>query len=272
MPPLLIVAANLSIAAASAWCAAAAEPWALEVEAEAAQVVKPPLTLREARGASGGKVLYADVDLWNRADRFVAIEPKSGLVGGVGLAEYRVDVPAAGEYATWFRCWYLNSGDDSFYFRADDGQWSIISELKQFEWRRIRGPVLKLAAGSHRVQIAGREDNSILDKFLRAPHLGLGQGGCTRGLQPEAHRAPHPRHDPPGPPQLGPPDGATARGLATQLLGAGAGVREGHHHTECQGVLGRRSGVEGSRDAVRELRDLPAGPTHTQGAPPARRG
>lgn len=203
MQPLPVLAGTLAIAAAGAWCAAAEKPLALEVEAEAAYVVKPPLTVREARGASGGKVLYADIDLWHKADRFVVIEPKPGLVAGVGLAEYRIDVPADGEYAAWFRCWYLNSGDDSFYFRADEGNWSIISELKEFEWRWIRGPVLKLEAGRHRLQIAGREDNSILDKFLLVADKAYVPEEESRRLGPsEPFTMPVPH----GPAQPGPRD------------------------------------------------------------------
>ena len=147
-------------------CFPGEQPVAVEVEAESASPVKSPLAVREASGASGGKVLYASPDLWRRSDRFVASELKQRRVGGVGLAEYEIEVPREAAYCTWFRCWYLNSGDDSFYFRADDGAWHVISELKQFEWRWIRGPLLRLSAGRHRFQIVGREDNSILDKFV----------------------------------------------------------------------------------------------------------
>ena len=150
-------------------CVGAAPPFSLEVEAESATVVKPPLVVRRGRGASGGKILYADPEAWARPGRHVAFETKpirGGLrMDGLGLAQYEINVPKDGRYSTWFRCWFLNNGDDSFYFRADDGPWRRISEPKYFDWRWIRGPLLDLKAGKHRLQIAGREDNSILDKF-----------------------------------------------------------------------------------------------------------
>lgn len=138
----------LALAMVASPCPAAEQRFFLEVEAESAEIAKPPLVVREGRGTSGGMMLYADPVLWHRAERFVAfgVDPMRGeqRMGGLGLAQYAVELPRDGAYCTWFCCWFLNSGDDSFYFRVDDGTWHRVSEWKYFDWRWIRGPVLTL--------------------------------------------------------------------------------------------------------------------------------
>ena len=158
---------------AAAWVATAGlaysaeTPAMIEFEAEAAAVVKPPLNVIEAPGASGGKVLYADPKLWVGKGRHVAFPLAPGRrVPGLGLAEYKIDVPRKGRYCSWFLCWFANSGDDSFFLRMDEGKWTRLAEAKYMAWRWIRGPHFTLSAGAHRLQIAGREDNSIMDRFL----------------------------------------------------------------------------------------------------------
>lgn len=144
----------------------AADRVMIEVEAESATVIKPPLVVRGgARGASGGKVLYADPVIWNRPDRVVTCR-MSKHEFGVGLAEYAFQAPRDARYRCWFRVWYLDGVDDSFFFRVDDGKWRRIMESKYMAWRWIAGPAMALKAGPHRLQIAGREDNSIMDRFV----------------------------------------------------------------------------------------------------------
>ena len=126
--------------AAIATCAPAPgahDPVMIEVEAESAAVIKPPLVVRQARGASGGKVLYADPRLWKRPGKFVMFPRKAGRQAGMGLAEYTIQVPRDGRYRCWFRCWYLHGGDDSFYFRIDEDPWELIAQLKHMDWRWI---------------------------------------------------------------------------------------------------------------------------------------
>lgn len=152
---------------------AAADAAFIHVEAETADVVREPLVLRSGAEATGGQFLYADPMLWQASDRHVAFTASgqggdgrpTTLPGGLGLAEYRVRLPHAGRWHTWFRCWFANSGDDSFFLRIDDTEWGRIAEDKYADWRWIQGPVLDLAAGVHRVQVSGREDNSVLDAF-----------------------------------------------------------------------------------------------------------
>ena len=180
-------------------CLAAERPVFLEVEAESAAVIKSPMVVREGRGASGGKLLYADPSLWNRADRFMAFEKKTTHIrksfwGGLGLAEYMVQAPGDGRYCTWFRCWFLHGGDDSFWFRAGDGKWHNIAQDKHMEWRWIRGPAVTLKAGPNRLQISGREDNSIMDRFVLCDDLRYvppSEAGRVSAAEPFTIPAPH---------------------------------------------------------------------------------
>ena len=162
------VTAILTAAALAAQLAHAAEkPALIEFEAEAASVIKSPLAVIETPGASGGKVLYADPKLWMRADRHVAFKLTPGRrLPGLGLAEYKIKVPRPGRYCSWFLCWFGNPSDDSFFIRMDDGKWSRLTHAKYMAWRWIRGPNFALSAGRHRLQIAGREDNSIMDRLV----------------------------------------------------------------------------------------------------------
>ena len=145
-------------------------PNLIEIEAESASVVKPPLAVREGRGASGGKALYADPAAYGRPDRVLTYAAKPNRAGrkvdGVGLAQYQVKLPKDGQYCFWFRCWFPDMKGDSFYLRVNDGAWRRISQGKRFEWRWIKGPDVSLKAGRHRIQIAGREDDVVIDKFV----------------------------------------------------------------------------------------------------------
>ena len=163
-------AASILITAACGPCLAAARPFLLEVEAESASVVKPPLIVREGRGASGGKVLYADPLAYGRPDRVLTYVAKPNRAGrkvdGFGLAQYEIEAPKEGAYCAWFRVWFPDMKGDSFYYRVNDGAWTRLSQNKRFEWRRVRARDLTLKAGANRVQLAAREADVVIDKLV----------------------------------------------------------------------------------------------------------
>jgi hypothetical protein len=100
-----------------------------------------------------------------------------------GRGTYEFDVPT-GEYRVHARA-HAPSGDaDSYWIRVDDGDWTNwngIGDRRGWEWDRMPGedgPATLSLSGSHRLQIAFREDDTELDRLVvigtDAPVVGRG--------------------------------------------------------------------------------------------------
>ncbi|MBK1834812.1 hypothetical protein [Roseibacillus ishigakijimensis] len=94
--------------------------------------------------------------------------------GDAFLARYPFQVTSPGDYRFWFRILSDNGSDDSFFWRLDGGEWVLENNRSgQGEWFGTDGPDLdSLGAGHHLLEIAFRENGTLLDKFvLQMDHL-----------------------------------------------------------------------------------------------------
>ena len=93
-----------------------------------------------------------------------------------GHAVFSFSVPAAGTYKVWARVIDPTNGDDSFWVRMDSGSWINWNEIPigaAWHWDDVHNAsagnalvTFNLAAGSHTLTIAYREDGARLDKVL----------------------------------------------------------------------------------------------------------
>jgi poly(beta-D-mannuronate) lyase len=118
-----------------------------------------------------------------------------------GIATFNFSASGAGTYKVWGRVIAPTNGDDSFWVRMDSGAWVNWNNIPvggAWHWDDVHngaaGNVLvtyNLAAGSHTLQFAYREDGTRLDRLLVTNDLqfvptGLGEppgtGDCLRTI------------------------------------------------------------------------------------------
>lgn len=133
-------------------------------EAESGKVTAP-LRIKADAKASGG--------------RFIQVAAGSNSVAkppSKGIARYVVQLARTSQYRLWGRTIAPTAKADSFWLRIDGGPWRPwygIALSKAWRWSDVHAtatggqPVdLALAAGSHVIEIAYREEGARLDKLL----------------------------------------------------------------------------------------------------------
>ena len=93
-----------------------------------------------------------------------------------GHAIIPFEVTAAGTYKVWGRVQVATDGDDSFWVRVDSGAWTNWNNIPvgaAWHWDDVHNAssgnavsTYSLAAGSHTLTIAYREDGTRLDRVL----------------------------------------------------------------------------------------------------------
>ena len=111
--------------------------------------------------------------------------------GAADILRFSVTIEAAGTYRILGRVRSQNGGDDSFWFRVDEGTWINWNDWDtagEWLWREFtdndNGNVavpFVLGIGNHTIDIAYREDGAGLDKL----HLTI-NGGTPEGIGEEA--------------------------------------------------------------------------------------
>ena len=171
---------------------AACTPGATTVwlEAEAgARSGSPTFTVATSTAASGGSYLNATNDSPNAV--------------GPSRVTFTVNV-LAGTYALWARVIAPNASDDSLWVKMDAGafvKWNDIAASSAWVWARVKnsdsGNALvsyTLAAGTHTIEIANRENGVFIDKLYLTANgdtpSGLGGGNETAAMRPAAAARP----------------------------------------------------------------------------------
>ncbi|GAA0951238.1 glycosyl hydrolase family 28 protein [Nonomuraea longicatena] len=124
-------------------------------EAESGTVTAPMQTLQDP-AASGGS--------------YVAVAPGSNSQASApatGHATVSFDVPDPGAFTVWGRVIAPTDSDDSFWVRADGGAWTNWNNIPLgASWHWAQFPVTyDLAAGTHTLTFAYREDGALLDRI-----------------------------------------------------------------------------------------------------------
>ncbi len=117
--------------------------------------------------------VVADIDASNQAFVF-APGQRSTLRPPADIPDNRIrfslERAVAGSYFLHIRAYARNSGEDSFWIRANDGdwiRWNNIDCNHKFSWATWP-TTLELSAGSNTLDIAFREGNTVLDKLFLA--------------------------------------------------------------------------------------------------------
>jgi hypothetical protein len=128
-------------------------------------VLEAPMQLVTDAAASGGKGV--SVAAGNNSQ---AAPPATGS------SRISFEVSASGAYTVWGRVIIANNSDDSFWVRMDGGPWTKWNEIEtgsSWHWARLhdsddddRVVSYTLAAGSHTLTVAYREDGARLDRVL----------------------------------------------------------------------------------------------------------
>ncbi len=89
---------------------------------------------------------------------------------------YTFNVAQAGDYIVWGRVIATNGGNDSFWVRIDGGTWIRWNEIAKgsiWQWDEVHDAdngkqvvTFNLSAGNHTLDIAFREDGTLLDKLF----------------------------------------------------------------------------------------------------------
>ena len=149
-----------AVAGAVAPAGAAEQIW-IEPEQGA---ITAPLEIHRDPGASGGS--YVTAATGSNARKDVPVSGRTTL---------RFQVRHAGAFKLWGRLIAPTRADDSFWLQVDDGpwiQWNDIPAGAGWHWaelfddRASKVPTFDLAAGSHTLTVAYREDGAKLDRLL----------------------------------------------------------------------------------------------------------
>jgi hypothetical protein len=143
----------------------------LYLEAENGTLTSP-LQIAADSAASNGQ--YFQVAAGNNS---------TGTVPTGGHATFPFVVTTAGDYKVWGRVVAPTGNDDSFWVRIDTQafvQWNNIVKGTGWHWDVVHNTLagdavvlFNLAAGSHTLEVAYREDGTQLDRLLITNQLGL---------------------------------------------------------------------------------------------------
>lgn len=120
-----------------------------------------PMAVESDASASGGKHVHVPADVGSATDD----------VPDDGRGTYEIEIDEAGEYRLWGRVRAADDGSDSLYVAVDDGSFDAwhfdLAEYGDWTWDDVYdGTARSLAAGTHTVRIARREDGAELDRLL----------------------------------------------------------------------------------------------------------
>ncbi len=135
------------------------------VETEEPTEIVAPMEIRADQEASGG--LYLAVARGFNSRRGAPED---------GRATYRIQVPETGRYVLWARAMGPDRDKDSFWIRANDGdwvRWNGIKHGRNWEWQLVHDSdddgeiaVFPLRAGNNTLEIAYREDGARIDRIV----------------------------------------------------------------------------------------------------------
>ncbi|NLC58215.1 MAG: hypothetical protein GX774_15385 [Armatimonadetes bacterium] len=135
------------------------------LEAESGEFTKP-MTLYKARDLSGGAAI--------EVPEGVNPEVKEGEEPPElsGECTIKFTVPKEGTYTLWGRCWWTDGCGNSFAISLDGGRRATLVSGNYKRWHWVRGPVVRLTAGTHELKIYNTEDGARLDQVFLTSDSG----------------------------------------------------------------------------------------------------
>ncbi|MBI3945127.1 MAG: hypothetical protein HY321_04355 [Armatimonadetes bacterium] len=147
---------------ATAWTsrvAAAANQKIICLEAEAGKTTAP-VTLYKGKECSGD----AAIEVVQGANPEVKEGDATPILSGDCVLTFKVAV--TGTYQAHGRAWWLDGCGNSFYLTFDRGDRMTLSSGTYRRWHWVRGPRVRLSAGTHTLKIANSEDGARLDQVF----------------------------------------------------------------------------------------------------------
>ncbi len=163
----------------------------ISLEAESGTITAP-MQIYSNANASGGS--------------YIAVAPgnnSTSAAPSTGKASYSFSVPSAGAYKIWGRVLTPTNADDSFWVRVDGGNWinwNNITLFTSWGWDDVHDAnnantavTFSLSAGTHSLEVAYREDGTMLDKLLITDNLSYTPGSSARvGFEAAAEKTASP--------------------------------------------------------------------------------
>lgn len=157
---------GLACAALPAGAAAAGAAGArICLEAESGKLTAP-MSLYKSKDLSGGAAIEV-VEGVNPKAKDGEEPPK--LTGDCTL---RFNVAVEGTYTIWARCWWTDGCGNSFAISLDDGSRATITSGNYKRWHWVRGPVVRLTAGTHTLKVHNTEDGARMDQIFLTSDSG----------------------------------------------------------------------------------------------------
>ena len=129
------------------------------LEAEAGKLTAP-VTLYKSNDCSGAAAIEVPEGANPKAEEG---KPPPKLTGECTLT---FKVPQDGTYSLWARAWWLDGCGNSFAVSVDGGDRATISSGNYKRWHWVRGPKLRLTAGTHTLVLHNTEDGARLDQIF----------------------------------------------------------------------------------------------------------
>lgn len=138
---------------------------------EAEEVSPPPsMKIRKDDDVSGGRYLFVRNDY-----NSLASPPENGRI------TYRFQITESGTYVVWGRVLTDDDEEDSFWMRVDNEPWIRWNDIilsEEWQWEEVhdsdrndRNVTFELSAGRHVLELAYREEEIKLDKWLITNNL-----------------------------------------------------------------------------------------------------
>ncbi|MDH7570109.1 MAG: hypothetical protein QHJ73_11045 [Armatimonadota bacterium] len=129
------------------------------LEAESGKIT-PPVTLYQSPDCSGGSA----IEVKEGVNPKVKEGEATPILSGDCVIHFKV--LRAGMYQFYARAWWLDGCGNSFYITFDDGPRMTISDGQYKSWHWVRGPKVRLEAGTHTLKFANSEDGARLDQVF----------------------------------------------------------------------------------------------------------
>jgi len=144
--------------------------------------------------STSGQSMFAPFEVVNGTPTYVEVPNGTGNVTGgftdgtSGQMHFDFNLTASSDVIVQCRVLAVNSSDDSFYFKMDDGSWETWHVPKDSDWQLLTWKTYSgLSSGDHTLKIGRREDGTKLDHIrLSVTNGSISAGNGGGGTSPNA--------------------------------------------------------------------------------------
>lgn len=171
-----------AVLALAAWSRAGA--MTICFEAEDVDAIKPPMRVSDGSGDDAAAKVAGEAS----GGRYLEVPEGAGKppeTGGEAIYEFQI--AQGGRYRFWGRAWWPNSCGNSFTWILNENRPFVFGRGGTFEhWHWVRGMLVELEPGRHRLRVLNREDGPRLDQILLTRNLRF----VPSGIEPVTGKTP----------------------------------------------------------------------------------